>query len=572
MSRLRYTLVTVVAFSVFMPAMPAAATPDTDSKAGPTHKQLRTIKPKHDGRDLTLLTFCLSPSRDLWVSVSSEPRYAQLGAALKDNKFQGIQVYDTDGQLKSEHALKFDATAINFGPDGTLFAAGQGKLARLSPMGDVQLEAPAPNIGDMEEFKKKVVEAAKAEYKKNAEQYRKQAETYARQIEAAEKKKPDERSEQEQAQLETWKQQHQQFEQIAEQFADQNLDPASTVLSRLAIPGIAVTADHVFVVLQSDSGRGYEVWRTNHDLSDGKMVCEGLSGCCGNMDVQARESGFATCENSRFQVVSHDSEGKRLASFGKRDRSKPEGFGSCCNPMNCLSLANGDYVVAESSIGNIKRFDGKGNFQGIVGKARISGNCKHVSLGFDEQRDRYYMMNQDKNHICVLVPKAEAPALTEEERQASEAKAGLGKKLIGHWQLEKPAAKIAPKKGVLARLFGNGGEQDLNVDAEFLADGSAKIKGGNFELFKGMELSWECERQADKKLYIGLYLDGVEFITTAVTFADDDHVQFGGTPYFPAEKTFVRTTAEPGAPAVEKTAKAAKENVAEAPLEDDDAQ
>ncbi len=100
--------------------------------------------------------------------------------------------------------------------------------------------------------------------------------------------------------------------------------------------------------------------------------------------------------------------------------------------MNVRCCSNGDILTAESSIGTIKRFSKSGELLGVVGKARIGGGCKHVAVAVDEKRDRYYMMNVDKDHICVLVPLSEAPEMTSEEALADAARKGLAKKLIGN--------------------------------------------------------------------------------------------------------------------------------------------
>ncbi len=544
--------VALVVSSLGMTAMVQAATADSDSKTAPTHKQLRTIKPQHGQRNVTLWMISLAGNGDLWCSVSTGPRYQVPRAdrnslPVDQDSFQGIQVYDADGELQAEYPLSFTASAINFAPDGTLFVAGQGQMARLSASGEVLAESATPNIGDMEEYTKKVVERAAVQRKKHVELYRKQAETYAQQIKILEEKEEADLPAQVVAQLETLKRQQKQFEQILKQLETQVVDPASAVLRSLSVPGIAATAEHVFLVVSSSSGRGYEVWRTNHEFAEGEVVRDGLLGCCGNMDVQARGDGFVACENSRFKVASYDRDGEPLASFGRRDRTAPDGFGSCCNPMNCLSLENGDYVVAESGIGNIKRFDREGNFLGIVGKAKISGSCKHVSLGFDRQRDRYYMMNQDKNHVCVLVPLSEAPAVTDDERRAIEAKTGLGKKLVGRWQVEDYAAKKRPKSDRPANVFVASTTDDSDLEAEFLEDGAAKITGGKFRPFQNaaQPWSWECVEQTGDVLTMSLLYDGVEFQTLRAQFADDDHLTFHGCMYFPKKKTFVRATGKP---------------------------
>ena len=96
--------------------------------------------------------------------------------------------------------------------------------------------------------------------------------------------------------------------------------------------------------------------------------------------------------------------------------------------MNVRCCDNGDILTAESSIGDIKRFSSDGKLVSYIGRARISGGCKHVALAWDAKLDRYYMMNVSDSPICVLVPRSQAPEFTAAELAAKAAREGLGRR------------------------------------------------------------------------------------------------------------------------------------------------
>jgi hypothetical protein len=112
-------------------------------------------------------------------------------------------------------------------------------------------------------------------------------------------------------------------------------------------------------------------------------------------------------------------------------------------------------VTAESSIGRLKRFSPDGELLSIIGRARIGGGCKHVSIGHDESRNRFYVQYEDANHICVMLPNAEAaPLLAEEDRMREEAEAEVNQ-LAGTWTWDKKAkAKEKPEGWIGSRFYG----------------------------------------------------------------------------------------------------------------------
>lgn len=516
-----------------------------EDKAKATHKQLRVIKPMRDGKPVTLFNYCLDRSGDLWMSISTGSRHQDPGIGSSSEVVNAVQVYDPDGKLKAEYPIGFKATAINFALDGTLLVSGEGKIARLDSSGKVLKESATPNITNLEDFKKEIVEAAKKEQEKSNEAMNKQIEMMEARIKSIESKEPDEakRNAQDKSIIRTLKAQLTRIKQMVDMNRN-SMSPEALLSYKLAVPGVAGTAKEVYVVLSVVSGYGYQVWRTNYNFEEGKVVADKLAGCCGNMDVQARGEGFVTCENGEFKVVAHDREGKTEGSFGKRDRTAADGFGSCCNPMNCSILDNGDYIVAESSIGNIKKFSTEGKFIGVVGKAKISGGCKHCAVGFDEKKNRYYMMNEDRNHVCVLVPIAEAPELTEDERLAKEAKEGLAKQLVGEWRADKASAASSSASPLDGLLNFNGGPNATKKDLQmtFQENGVAKIVGGMFDSLGNREMTWEPVQQKQGNLEFALYLDGVEFGTLQVKFDGDDRVEFKGNNnyYLNGTKALVR--------------------------------
>jgi hypothetical protein len=187
------------------------------------------------------------------------------------------------------------------------------------------------------------------------------------------------------------------------------------------------------VLLTLYVNRGYEVWRTSSTFEKSGRVIDGLRGCCGQMDIITKGDKILTAENTKFQVGFYDLTGAKLTSFGKRHSEDENGFGSCCNPMNVLCCSNGDIITAESSIGHIKRFSDKGDLLAVIGRARIGGGCKHVALGHDEKRDRYYVQYQDMNHICIMLPNAEAAPLVAELDRKLKAAEDAALKLVGRW-------------------------------------------------------------------------------------------------------------------------------------------
>lgn len=507
-----------------------------------THKQTRNIKPMHDGNPIVLNTFCLDTEGNILACVGGD----NIEYIMNDDGSQEaktieaaklLQVYSPDGELLQSVELSFKPTAINQAPDGSVFVAGDGKVAHLSKSREVLSTADSPHIGDKETFKQRAEEGAKKQIDEMTQTFRDQIDNIDARIKKLTEKPEAELTERDKKRLVTYEEQKKLYEDqlkatevtYSQVFSGQNM-----LSQKMGITAIAVTSKDIFLCCSSLEGYGYEVWRMTHEFSEPTKVVSDLGGCCGQCDIQATEEHLVLAENTKFKVALLDRDGERKTDFGKGDRKAADGFGSCCNPMNVRCCDNGDILTAESSIGTIKRFNKNGELVGIVGKAKIGGGCKHVALGFDSKRDRYYMMNVDKSHICVLVPNAEAPEITADEALAKEARDGLGQKLVGEWSLDgKKPSKAAASVGetsVLGALLGGllGSElssEDAAADPyassyfKFDADGKLTMEGG---LFAGGENAWEPVRQDGNTLVVSQIQEDVQYYEYKIEFVSDD--------------------------------------------------
>ncbi|MDP1564499.1 MAG: hypothetical protein Q8M16_24225 [Pirellulaceae bacterium] len=442
-----------------------------------THTEVKPLVPKHDGKTGQLHTFKLTPDGHIVAGVTIEQNY--------------LQVYSPDHQLVREVPLEFPATAISIEPNGTYLIGGGGQIARVSPAGEIVKTSPAPHLvgQSAEDAKQKMID----EYKKQMEEtrviYKQQIERIQEQVDRLVKKqeeKVDAFSKRDQSRLDSLKEQLSQYEMIVEQqfSAEINEESLKYMLeSQTRIPALATSGDDVFVAVST--GRGYAIWRVDTNFENATKVIEDLSGCCGQFDFYAAAGQLFLAENTKFQVSIYDRDGKHLSGFGERAGTSEAGFGSCCNPMNVICTSSGDILTAESSIGKIKRFNQAGELVSVVGKARIGGGCKHVALGFDESRNRYYVQYQDKNSICVLMPHAEAEVAMAEANKARQVAVIETAKLAGRWERANVEDKKAPKAEAEQRgvIIGNSGEQfsmeeymAARIDFQFLTFDATKKK------------------------------------------------------------------------------------------------
>ena len=479
-----------------------------------THKQARSINPLHEGEKIHLNTYCLDETGDLWACAGASDGF--------------VQHYSPEGELLSEVKLHFVPTAINTALGLDIFVAGNGQLARLSRAGEIKLQSNAPNVPSPDEFRKQAEETARAESETTRKLIEKNIERVEKTIAKTQDKIKDLTDKEEEVpkslhtRLSLYERQlkslHTRLEK-ATTVEISDADIAQMMAARTRITALAVTEKDVFVCV---TGNGYEVWRSNHDFQEPTKVLDQLSGCCGQMDIQASGDQLFVAANTKFQVAVHDRDGTPLSSFGKRDREAVAGFGSCCNPMNIRCCSNGDVLCAESSIGNIKRFNAAGELVSLVGKARIGMGCKHVAVAHDEVRDRYYMMNVDKGNIAVLVPLAEAPEFTEDELASKLAMEGLGQKLIGEWSTAQAPRKENRTDEEKIRALTRPETPFKSIT--FQPGGKLIVQGGMLGEYSH-DLSWVTVRQQGEELAISIQMGGADWLEFQFQFAGDDEVQ-----------------------------------------------
>ncbi|MGI9519459.1 MAG: hypothetical protein ACR2NP_20575 [Pirellulaceae bacterium] len=476
---------------------------ESDPDLEPTHKQTHTIRPEIDGESAKLHTFCLSDDGHILASVAHQGKTA-------------LQVYTADGELTKQFDLPFAATAIGQAPDGTVFIGGSGQLARFSLDASEIVPVDAPNLADREALEKEAQEAAEKQKAQITAQYDQQVERIEQRIERHLEIPEDERNERFERRLATMQEQKQRIKEAAEETLESlgsMIDVDSLIAQRMGIQSIAANSQDLFICCRG-ANYSYEVWRADHQLQNAEKIMDGLRGCCGQCDFQASEEHLIFANNCGFSVDFYDRDGEKVSSFG--EKGGDTGFGGCCNPMNVRCCENGDILTAESSIGWIKRFNAEGELVGIIGKAKIGGGCKHVPIGHDAQRDRFYMMYEDDSSICVLVPLAEAPEFTADELEAKEAMEGLGQQLIGEWSVDgEPSSRhVNPETS----------QQTVPSGFEFAADGDLKM----FEsVFARGENAWRAVKQDldDKTLLVEHVQREASTFQFQIAFQSEDEIK-----------------------------------------------
>jgi hypothetical protein len=528
------------------------ATPAGSHLEAATHKQIRSLRPSHNGQPIHLNTFCLNTDGSVLACVGGFGGYSVVigpdGQPVTNPNAAAnfVQVYSPDGELTAEWAVPFRPTAINVAKDETIYVAGEGKIARLSNKGEILTTADIPQTGDPEEQRRIAREQAEAQSQQFIERLEQQIEYAEQRAATIRDTAEEERTPAQVARLAAYERQQElyrvQIDQLKEQAAAMAAAPASVIgVGGQDVKALAVSDSYVFVCASSAAGSGYDVLRCDYDFQNPRQVMSGLRGCCGQMDIQAYGDQVFVAENTKFRVGVHDAEGELVTSFGSQDRTGKTGFGSCCNPMNVRCCPNGDVLTAESSIGDIKRFTPEGEFVGYVGRARISGGCKHVAIGWDQHRDRYYMMNISDSSICVLVPTSEAPEFTEYELAAKEAKEGLGRKLVGEWAM--PGTKTtAPRRQsqsvfsqAINSLFGGSSQVEVTVsDAEvasnapfervtFGENGELTLVGGMYGQWGVTDWTWQpvAQNAAARTVDFDMLTGGIQYQTMRVELVTD---------------------------------------------------
>jgi hypothetical protein len=408
------------------PAAPAESAETSDNPEGtstgakPTHKQSSLIKINAEGlAEAAVQCFCLLGDDALLAGCKGDANE--------------IRVFDRQGKFLRSIELAVNPEAINVAPDGTILLAGEGKLLRLNSDGTVVSDVDAPHAAALRENEDQLRQEVIEQHKQQADSMPQVLEAYDDAMATLEEQiknlaDDDSTKAQRKTLQETLAMYEQAKKQIADQYGEQ-AEPAelteekiaelieTSLQYKMAVASISATEDAVFIASRAPVGYGYDVWRTTAEFADAEKIVSGLSGCCGQMDVQACENGVFVAENSRKRVRRFDAEGASVCDWGKASEGV-DGFGSCCNPMNLAFGADGTVYTAEDTTGRIKRYSPDGELLSVVGAADVVPGCKKVSIGVDATGDRVYMLDITRNNIAVLsrvLPDPTGPIVDAEE-------------------------------------------------------------------------------------------------------------------------------------------------------------
>jgi len=389
-------------------AAPAALTVeepiDIDEKS--THEQVQLIKVPETSK---LNAFCLDSQGQILAACGSGPGE--------------IRVMDANGEVLTSWEVSMKPEAINTAPDGTILVAGHGKLLRFSPEGKLLKEADSPHATAVQENEEALRKEAETQVNRPVASLGTIIESYKQMIARLEKKqKMMDLNEAEVRLLQILPENIEKLEERKKQedeAAESKEKPDNTgkieqalkslKVRKLRIASISTDGKHVYIATPATLGYRFEVWQTSLDFTDGQKVVTELRGCCGQMDVQACESGIFVAENARHRVACFQPNGEMVTEWGKRDRSGKDGFTSCCNPTNVCFNKTGDVYTAESNTGRITRFSADGEFKEYVGDVKLVPGCKNVSIAVSPDNDTVYMLDITRNHIVVMKRKAQSP-------------------------------------------------------------------------------------------------------------------------------------------------------------------
>lgn len=342
------------------------------------------------------------------LALVAPPRH--FGNAQK-NVSSEVHVLDADGNKLSAVTVDFHANSVNAGPDGTIYVAGDGKLARFDQDGKMVGEVvELPFIKELIKDEKGMKERAAKQIEAEKKSREVSVKAFKERLEALEKKekvakdKGESLSKTDAAQLEQYRLIVKSLE-VSEQAQSIDAVVAGIIGRAKVISSVSANEKELFLVCGEVEGYGFSVWRMGLDLKDAKKVKSSLSGCCGQMDVQCCGEDIVVAENTRHRFARYDRDGKELATGGKRGKeTEPGCFGGCCNPMNVKALG-ADILTAESE-GIIKRFGPTGEFKSIVGGVSITGGCKNVALGASPDGSRIYFCDQPGSQVMILAESA----------------------------------------------------------------------------------------------------------------------------------------------------------------------
>jgi hypothetical protein len=365
-----------------------------------THTQIAEIKVRSTDGKHALQTIGMD-SEGRVLCLAAPPK--SFGLPVKDVTCE-VQIYSKDAKLVGSVKVNFHVNSVTGGPDGSIYLAGDGKLAKFDRTGKEVSTVDLPHMKEILADESGIKKRAEDQIKQQRDNFTKQVQVYKDRAKAIEDKAEGDRSELEKRQLTQYKSILKSFEQTEKFYASQTVESViAQMTSRVrTINAITLSPKDLFFATGDTKGFGYSIWRADHDLKNAKQVLTGIGGCCGQMDIQTTGTDLLVAENTKHRFARYDRDGKEIGAWGKRGTGNElDCFGGCCNPMNVCSTGAGDIFTAESE-GIIKRFSSKGDFLGVVATAALSGGCKNVAVAVTRDEDRMYFLDLPGSRVLVF--------------------------------------------------------------------------------------------------------------------------------------------------------------------------
>jgi len=384
----------------------------------------KTIRVPLEEQNAQIHTFCIDKQGRLLASTGgTQFFYEQDGDSyiIKERETpSAICVFDAEGNHVATWKLDITPEALAVAPDGTIYAAGLGKVLKLSDKGEILKSIDSPHLKNMPPLPEipddpeETPEMAKEKEERIAllneemQPYRQMLSDAYRELVKAKIVKDEDAVIGIQSDIETLTNQ---FKLLLSQLQALQLDAKAlavqmrnAAMQARSVRSLAVTGTDVFLCCPPPRGYAAGVWRFDHNFENEKLIVQNLSGCCGQMNIGAVDDKLVIPENGRFKVHIYDRDGNRLQSWGKSDREADgnEGWGSCCNPMNVTFDADGNVLSSEASVGAIKRYKQDGTFLEYVAQSKIVPGCKHTPIGLSKDGNTVYMLDITQSQVVLM--------------------------------------------------------------------------------------------------------------------------------------------------------------------------
>lgn len=167
--------------------------------------------------------------------------------------------------------------------------------------------------------------------------------------------------------------------------------------------GIGCSGNDIFVSVRQE--KDYSIYRLDSELANPKEIVKGLEGCCGQLDLKAKDGVVYVAANCEFSVIKYDRDGKEIGRFGKEGKegqmTGDEGFIGCCEPKNVCFDSQGNLYTAEAVHRRVKKFTPDGKYMGLAGMA--SGDyCVRVTIAVSKDCSKIYMLDAERNIIRLV--------------------------------------------------------------------------------------------------------------------------------------------------------------------------